>query len=79
MAGGSQRRSSRRARPDALGAADAHVPTFALGTAAQLTLEPNERLELYPGAFQGKHFGINKSLRDDRITAKEVSEAHCLE
>lgn len=66
MAGGSQKRSSRRARPDAPGAADARVSPFALGTAAQLTLEPDERLELYPGAFVLRGFAAPE---DERLRA----------
>ena len=49
MAGGSPKRSSRSARPDALGAADVREPRLDSG-AAQLALVPDERLELFPGA-----------------------------
>ena len=60
MAGGSPRRSSRRARPEARAVADARVSKLALSTAGQLTLEPDERLELYPGAFLLRGFAARE-------------------
>jgi len=43
------------------------MPPFALGTEAQLTLEPDERLELYPGAFLLRGFAApeDERLRGD--------------
>src|SRR5262245_4983815 len=49
MAGGSPKRSSRSARPDALSAAEARAPRLD-SSPTQLTLAQDERLELYPGA-----------------------------
>ena len=57
MAGGSQRRSSRRALPNAIGAADVSEPRLERSP-AQLELEPNERLELSPGAFVLRGFAL---------------------
>ena len=57
MAGGSQRRSSRRALPNAIGAADVSEPRLERSP-AQLELEPSERLELSPGAFVLRGFAL---------------------
>src|SRR5688572_5140113 len=57
MAGGSPKRSSRRALPDALGAADAREPRLDWSP-AQLELTPEERLELCPGAFVLRGFAL---------------------
>src|SRR5262245_33839328 len=67
MAGGSQRHSSRRVRPSAIGAADAREPRHDLWP-QQLELAPDERLELGPGAFVLRGF----ALPDDERLRTEV-------
>jgi alkylated DNA repair protein (DNA oxidative demethylase) len=66
MAGGSPKRSFRSARPDALSAADAREPRLELSP-QQLELEPEERLELAPGAFLLRGFALpdDERLRGD--------------
>jgi len=67
MAGGFQRRSSRRVRPSAIGAADAREPRLDLMSPQQLELAPDERLELGPGAFVLRGFAVpdDERLRND--------------
>lgn len=65
MAGGFQRRSSRRAPPNAIGAADAREPPLD-PSPAQLSLAPDERLELFPGAFLLRGFALPD---DERLLA----------
>jgi len=67
MAGGSQRRSSLRALRNAIGAADVSEPRLEWSP-AQLALEPNERLEISPGAFMLRGF----ALPDDERLRGEV-------
>jgi len=62
MAGGYPRHSSRRAPPDAVGAADARELELDLSP-AQLELSPDERLELGPGAVVLRGFALPDSER----------------
>ena len=65
MAGGSLKRSSRRAPPDASGAADAREPLLDW-RGAQLSLARDERLELRQGAWLLRGFAAPDS---DRLRA----------
>jgi alkylated DNA repair protein (DNA oxidative demethylase) len=62
MAGGFPKRSSRSALPDAPGVADARSPRLD-SSPAQLPLAPDERLELYPGAYLLRSFAVSDEER----------------
>jgi len=71
MAGGFQRRSSRRVPPNAIGGADVSEPRLE-PSPAQLTLVSDERLELSPGAFLLRGFALPD---DERLRADVLAVA----
>src|SRR5262245_59308864 len=74
MAGGFQRHSSRRVRPDAIGVADAREPRLD-PSPEQLELAPDERLELGPGAVVLRGFALpdDERLRSDVLAVSTVA------
>jgi len=74
MAGGFPRRSSRRAPPNATGGALSRESPLD-PSPAQLTLAPDERLELFPGAFLLRGFALpdDERLRADVLAVSAAA------